>query len=110
MKSDDGRDSLGGLVALGTGVSGTGCLTPILLIAAILIGRQLDRWLGTEPWLLLTLILVSIPLSLFMMVRSALSAARTAQEQYAERQREREQERPTGDPAGNASTKPHDSS
>lgn len=82
--------SIGGLVALGTSVTGTGCMTAILLIGAIFLGRQLDMWLGTAPWFLLVLLLISIPLSLFMMVRSALSAARTAQEQYERRQRERD--------------------
>ncbi|HOA22762.1 MAG TPA: AtpZ/AtpI family protein [Aggregatilineales bacterium] len=82
--------STGGLVTLGTSVTGSGCLTAILLIGAIFLGRQLDAWFGTAPWILLALIFTSIPLSLFMMVHSALSAARTAQEQYERRQRERD--------------------
>lgn len=87
--SDNQRDTLGGLMVLGSGASGAGCLTIILILGAIFLGQQLDRWFGTEPWLLLTLLLISIPLSLFMMVRSALSAARTAEYQYAARQRMR---------------------
>lgn len=93
MNSNNRRgNSAGGLVTLGTSVTGSGCLTVILLIGAIFLGRRLDMWLGTEPWILLALVFTSIPLSLYMMVHSALSAARTAQEQYEARQRERDTE------------------
>lgn len=74
-------------MVLGSGATGAGCLTVILIIGAVFLGQWLDRWLGTEPWLLLTLLFISIPLSLFMMIRSALLAARTAQAQYAARHR-----------------------
>jgi F0F1-type ATP synthase assembly protein I len=73
--SSDRDRSLGGLAAIGL-AGNAGCLTVILIIGAILIGRWLDGLLGTRPWLMLGLILVSIPLSLYVMVQAALSAGR----------------------------------
>jgi hypothetical protein len=78
MNDNSQGSPLQGLIVSG-GAGGTGCIVPFMIVLAIIIGRQLDRWLGTEPWILLGLILVSIPLSLGLMVRSALSAAREAQ-------------------------------
>jgi multisubunit Na+/H+ antiporter MnhG subunit len=75
MHQDNGSPpSLHGLVALGTGVGAAGCLTPILIFGAILLGRQLDRLFGTEPAILLALIFLSIPLSLYLAARAALDA------------------------------------
>lgn len=87
MSSEKQRDILGGMMVLGSGASGAGCFTVVLVIGAIFLGQWLDQKLGTEPWLLLILLFISIALSLIMMVRSALTAARTAQAQYAARKR-----------------------
>jgi hypothetical protein len=62
------------MVALGSGAGAAGCLTPVLIFGAILLGRQLDRLFGTEPVILLALIFLSIPLSLYLAARAALDA------------------------------------
>jgi multisubunit Na+/H+ antiporter MnhG subunit len=75
MHQDNGSPpSFHGLVALGTGVGAAGCLTPILIFGAILLGHQLDRLFGTEPAILLSFIFLSIPLSLYLAARAALDA------------------------------------
>jgi len=51
----------------------------ILIIGALFVGRWLDNLLGTGPILLLTCTLVSVPVSLFLMVRTVLTAARASQ-------------------------------
>ncbi|HEC24202.1 MAG TPA: hypothetical protein ENI95_14935 [Chloroflexi bacterium] len=75
--------SLRGLVIIGSGAGAAGCLTPILLVGAILVGRQLDKMFGTAPVILLALIFTSIPVSLFLAARSALDAGRAVQEEQA---------------------------
>lgn len=55
--------------ALGTQA---GCAGVILIIGALLIGRWLDTQLSTGPWFSLGLLLLSIPLSLYVMVRLVL--------------------------------------
>jgi hypothetical protein len=75
MNDDSQGSPFQGLVVSGR-AGGAGCIVPLMIILAIVVGRQLDRWLGTEPWILLGLILVSIPLSLGLMVLSALGSTR----------------------------------
>lgn len=55
-----------------------GCLTVVIILLALGAGLWLDSRLGTKPWFTLGLVLASIPLSLFMVVRMALSVARRA--------------------------------
>ena len=74
-QDNDTSPSLQGLVALGTGAGAAGCLTPVLIFGAILLGRQLDRLFGTEPVILLAFIFLSIPLSLYLAARAALDAS-----------------------------------
>lgn len=50
---------------------GLGCLPPLMIVGAIFLGRWLDRLLGTTPWILLSLILISMPLSIYMIIRVA---------------------------------------
>ncbi len=76
------NQSLKGLTVLGSGITGLGCIVPILVIAAIFIGRWLDEQAGTSPWIMLALVLGSAVLGLVTMVASALAAAKSAQEQY----------------------------
>lgn len=45
-----------------------GCLTLLIVIAALLGGMALDAHLGTKPWLTLGLIIISIPVSIILMV------------------------------------------
>lgn len=55
-----------------------GCMTVVVILLALGMGLWLDSYLGTKPWFTLGLVLASIPVSLYMMVRVALSAARRA--------------------------------
>lgn len=55
-----------------------GCLTVVVILLALGAGLWLDSRLGTKPWFTLGLVLASIPVSLYMVVRLALSAARQA--------------------------------
>lgn len=55
-----------------------GCLTVVIILLALGVGLWLDSRLGTKPWFTLGLVLASIPVSLYMVVRLALSAARRA--------------------------------
>ncbi len=61
-------------VALASTVSQVGCITVVIIVGALLLGIWLDKQLGTEPILTIVLILASIPVSLFSLVRIALSA------------------------------------
>jgi F0F1-type ATP synthase assembly protein I len=56
-----------------------GCVGVVLIIGALLIGRWLDSQLGTGPWLSLGILLLSIPVSLYVMVRVVLHATRRMQ-------------------------------
>lgn len=90
MDKDKQEPLLPGLAIIGTNLSGIGCTIPILVVLAISVGRELDRWLGTKPWILLLLLLGSIAAGLGMMIFSAYSAARAAQQQYLRRAGERD--------------------
>ncbi len=76
---------LRGIFIVGSGVSGMGCAVPILLIAAILLGRQLDAWLGTRPWILLAMLASGIALSAGFLLASAYSASQAAYRDYQAR-------------------------
>ncbi len=55
-----------------------GCLTVVVIFLALGAGLWLDSQLGTKPLFTLGLVLASIPVSLYLMVRQALSTARRA--------------------------------
>ncbi len=61
-------------VVLATTVAQVGCVTVIVILGGLVVGLGLDRLLGTRPIFTLVLVLASIPLSLFVLVRVALSA------------------------------------
>jgi F0F1-type ATP synthase assembly protein I len=73
------RGDYGAGMALASTISQVGCVTVIIIIGALLLGLFLDNLLDTRPILTILLILVSIPISLFSVVRIALSAARRVQ-------------------------------
>ncbi|MBN1310049.1 MAG: AtpZ/AtpI family protein [Anaerolineae bacterium] len=89
MADDDNKVLPPGLVIVGTGVGGVGCAIPVLVIVAILVGRELDRWLGTKPWMLLLLVVASVIIGLLFMVYSVVSAARAAERRYRQRTEDR---------------------
>lgn len=78
------RGDYGAGLALASTISQVGCVTVIIIIGALLLGLLLDNLFDTKPILTLLLILVSIPVSLFSVVRIALSAARRIQEPAGE--------------------------
>jgi F0F1-type ATP synthase assembly protein I len=78
------RGDYGAGLALASTISQVGCVTVIIIIGALLLGLLLDNLFDTKPILTLLLILVSIPVSLFSVVRIALSAARRIQEPVGE--------------------------
>ncbi len=61
-------------MALVSTVSQVGCVTTIIVIGALLLGMWLDSLLDTRPTLTVALTLISIPISLFSLVRIALAA------------------------------------
>ena len=67
------------LVIAGSGISGSGCALPLLIIGAIFVGRWIDRQLGTEPLAVLFLILTSIGASILFVFWLALESGRDAQ-------------------------------
>lgn len=77
MKPDDKPDlpRYSQNVAVASTVSQVGCVTVVIVVGALLLGLWLDNLLDTKPILTIVLILVSIPVSLFSLVRIALSAA-----------------------------------
>jgi hypothetical protein len=61
------------------GVAQIGCLTMVIILAALALGLWLDSRLNTRPWLTLGLVLASIPVSIVALVRVALATARRVQ-------------------------------
>jgi len=61
------------------GVAQIGCLTVVIILAALGLGLWLDNRLGTRPWLTLGLVLASIPVSVFALIRVAFATARRIQ-------------------------------
>lgn len=57
----------------------SGCLTIALVIVALFIGLGLDAHFGTKGPFTIGLLLLSIPISLFFMVRVALGAVKRIQ-------------------------------
>jgi F0F1-type ATP synthase assembly protein I len=58
-----------------------GCLTLVIIIAAVLGGMSLDAHLGTKPWFTIGLLVVSIPISLvlmFFIARKTVSKIKTS--------------------------------
>jgi F0F1-type ATP synthase assembly protein I len=57
-----------------------GCVTILIVGAALAGGLWLDQQLNTKPLLTIILLLVSVPFSLLLVMRIALSAARQIEE------------------------------
>jgi ABC-type molybdate transport system permease subunit len=49
-------------------VSQVGCLTLVIILAALFLGLFLDSRFNTRPWFTIGLVLVSIPVSLVLML------------------------------------------
>ncbi len=49
-------------------VSQVGCLTLVIILAALLLGLFLDNRFSTKPWFTIGLIIASIPVSLGLMI------------------------------------------
>jgi F0F1-type ATP synthase assembly protein I len=57
-----------------------GCVTLIIILAAVLLGLWVDNINGTKPWFTLMFLLVSVPISLaamFFVVRGAIGKINT---------------------------------
>ena len=60
-------------------VGQVGCLTVIIIGLALGAGLLLDRFLGTRPIFTILLLVGSVPISLYIIVRISLTAAGRAQ-------------------------------
>ena len=68
-----------------------GCLTLVIIIAAVLGGMALDARLNTRPWFTVGLLVASIPLSLvlmFFVVRKAVAKLKTSEPQVKRNEEE----------------------
>jgi F0F1-type ATP synthase assembly protein I len=70
---DDGQQVTFGVV-LATTVAQVGCVTVVVILGALVAGLALDKTLDTRPLFTLLLVLASIPASLYLLVRIALSS------------------------------------
>jgi F0F1-type ATP synthase assembly protein I len=61
-------------MALASVVSQVGCVTIAVVLGALVAGLGLDRFFDTRPLFTIVLLLGSIPVSLYLLVRIALSA------------------------------------
>ena len=57
-------------------VGQVGCLTLVIVLAAVLAGLWLDGRFGTRPWFTIGLVAVSLPISLVVMIVVARSAVK----------------------------------
>ncbi len=80
MSQPDSPEPKGGQKLLNLTLAGVaaqvGCLTLVIVLAAVMAGLWLDARFDTKPWFTLGLVVVSIPLSLgamFLVVRLAIS-------------------------------------
>lgn len=67
----------------------SGCFTIVLVFGALLVGLWLDAQFGQRGPFTVGLLLLSIPLSLFVMVRTALSAIQRIQPPTARKKAQR---------------------
>jgi F0F1-type ATP synthase assembly protein I len=61
-------------LALASVVSQVGCVTVTVVLGALVVGLGLDKFFDTRPLFTMVLLLGSIPVSLYLLVRIALSA------------------------------------
>lgn len=62
-------------LALAGMVSQVGCVTIVIVVGALLVGLWLDSRWDTRPVMTIVLLLLSIPVSMYSLVRIALSTA-----------------------------------
>lgn len=84
---DDNRDPLGispreALILAGTMIQ-ISTITLVIAGVALGAGLLLDYKLGTKPWLTMTFILGSIPISLWAVLRTALSVVKKEHTQFS---------------------------
>jgi len=72
--SGDDRQDMRFGVALASAVSQVGCITVVVILGGLAAGLALDNALDTRPIFTLLLVIGSIPVSLYLLVRIALSA------------------------------------
>lgn len=65
MKPGRGRYSRN--MALAVLTANVGCLTVLITVAAMFLGLWLDSSLGSKPWFTLGIMLLSLPVSLYVM-------------------------------------------
>ncbi len=75
MNSGGDRSQIGPALALTSLVSQIGCVTLVFVFGALLAGLGLDKVLDTRPLFTVLLLVGSVPVSLFLVVRIALSTA-----------------------------------
>jgi hypothetical protein len=72
----ENRKELNQSVAIGAVVGQVGCLTLLIVLAALFGGLWLDNYFGTKPFITLILMIASVPVTLvvmFWIVRKATS-------------------------------------
>jgi multisubunit Na+/H+ antiporter MnhG subunit len=74
VSSGDQREQTAFGAVLATTVAQVGCVTVIVIVGALALGIALDSRLDTKPLFTLLFVLVSIPLSLYLLVRVAYSS------------------------------------
>jgi F0F1-type ATP synthase assembly protein I len=72
---DDRRQQMIFAAALASAVSQVGCVTVIVVVGALALGLFVDKTLDTRPLFTVLLLLVSIPVSVYLLVRIALTSA-----------------------------------
>jgi F0F1-type ATP synthase assembly protein I len=70
-------------------VAQTGCLVVVVVLVAVIAGIWLDRALNTRPMLTLLLVLGSVPITIYMLMRIALRAVSRIQQETTPAVRER---------------------
>jgi hypothetical protein len=83
-------------VALVGVVGQVGCLTLVIILAALIAGLWLDNQLQTRPLFALVFVLASVPITLYLMFRVVLSFAPRIQEYSAGKRESTPEEEPEG--------------
>lgn len=61
-------------MALAAVTGQVGCLTVVIIIGALLLGLWLDNLLNSSPWVTLIMLIVSMPVTLYLMFKVASAA------------------------------------
>ena len=75
-------------LALAGVMSQVGCVTVAIVVGALLLGLWMDSQFNTRPVLTILFLLLSIPVSLYSLVRIALSTAAQFQDEIKKGQKE----------------------